>query len=57
MDGLFAPKKKEKKNIIKLENIYILFTASAPMPQGSEIAKDWVFINYTFKRFEVRNLE
>lgn len=31
--------------------------ASAPIPQGSEIAKDWVFINYTFKRFEVRNLE
>uniref|UniRef100_A0A0K8WIT7 non-specific serine/threonine protein kinase n=1 Tax=Bactrocera latifrons TaxID=174628 RepID=A0A0K8WIT7_BACLA len=30
---------------------------SAPIPQGSEIAKDWVFINYTFKRFEVRNLE
>ncbi|KAH8322847.1 hypothetical protein KR059_008965 [Drosophila kikkawai] len=30
---------------------------SAPIPQGGEIAKDWVFINYTYKRFEVRNLE
>lgn len=27
--------------------------ASAPMPQDGEVIyKDWVFINYTFKRFE-----
>lgn len=26
--------------------------ASAPLPQDGEILKDWVFINYTFKRFE-----
>ncbi|XP_037027017.1 serine/threonine-protein kinase tricornered isoform X2 [Bradysia coprophila] len=25
---------------------------SAPLPQDGEILKDWVFINYTFKRFE-----
>lgn len=28
------------------------FSASAPLPQDGEILKDWVFINYTFKRFE-----
>lgn len=27
-------------------------SASAPLPQDGEILKDWVFINYTFKRFE-----
>lgn len=26
--------------------------ASAPLPQEGEVLKDWVFINYTFKRFE-----
>ncbi|XP_055373284.1 serine/threonine-protein kinase tricornered [Condylostylus longicornis] len=25
---------------------------TAPMPQDGEVLKDWVFINYTFKRFE-----
>lgn len=30
----------------------IFFAASAPHPQDGEILKDWVFINYTFKRFE-----
>lgn len=30
-----------------------LITACAPMPQDGEVIyKDWVFINYTFKRFE-----
>jgi serine/threonine kinase 38 len=29
------------------------FAASAPSPtQDGEVLKDWVFINYTFKRFE-----
>lgn len=28
------------------------FSASAPLPQEGEVLKDWVFINYTFKRFE-----
>jgi serine/threonine kinase 38 len=29
------------------------FSASAPSPtQDTEVLKDWVFINYTFKRFE-----
>lgn len=28
-------------------------TAAAPLPQDGEVIyKDWVFINYTFKRFE-----
>lgn len=26
--------------------------ASAPLPQDGEVPKDWVFSNYTFKRFE-----
>lgn len=26
--------------------------ASAPLPPEGEVLKDWVFINYTFKRFE-----
>lgn len=26
--------------------------ASEPCPQDGEVLKDWVFINYTFKRFE-----
>jgi serine/threonine kinase 38 len=29
-----------------------IFLASAPCPQDGEVLKDWVFINYTFKRFE-----
>lgn len=51
-----------KLEIRKYTRIYIdfytffhkeLFPASAPMPQDGEINyKDWVFINYTFKRFE-----
>lgn len=32
---------------------YSLFLAAAPLPQDGEVIyKDWVFINYTFKRFE-----
>lgn len=31
---------------------YLFFVASAPLPQEGEVLKDWVFINYTFKRFE-----
>lgn len=36
------------------KNITIAFSflASAPIPQEGEVLKDWVFINYTFKRFE-----
>lgn len=31
----------------------LIVTASAPLPQDGEVIyKDWVFINYTFKRFE-----
>lgn len=31
----------------------VLFAAAAPLPQDGEVTyKDWVFINYTFKRFE-----
>lgn len=30
-----------------------VFLAAAPLPQDGEVTyKDWVFINYTFKRFE-----
>lgn len=32
--------------------LYSFSTASAPIPQEGEVLKDWVFINYTFKRFE-----
>lgn len=33
--------------------IFSSIPASAPMPQDGEVIyKDWVFINYTFKRFE-----
>jgi serine/threonine kinase 38 len=32
---------------------FCFIAASAPMPQDGEVIyKDWVFINYTFKRFE-----
>lgn len=38
---------------IKEENIKLLVSAAAPLPQDGEVTyKDWVFINYTFKRFE-----
>lgn len=31
----------------------VSFLAAAPLPQDGEVTyKDWVFINYTFKRFE-----
>lgn len=30
----------------------LYYLASAPIPQEGEVLKDWVFINYTFKRFE-----
>lgn len=31
----------------------LVISASAPVPQDGEVThKDWVFINYTFKRFE-----
>lgn len=47
------------KHPIPLENVSQLLihissftSASAPMPQEGEVLKDWVFINYTFKRFE-----
>lgn len=34
-------------------HIMYVVAASAPIPQDGEVAyKDWVFINYTFKRFE-----
>jgi len=32
--------------------VSLVFLASAPSPQDGEVLKDWVFINYTFKRFE-----
>lgn len=32
--------------------LHVFVLASAPLPQDGEILKDWVFINYTFKRFE-----
>lgn len=33
--------------------IFVYFLAAAPLPQDGEVIyKDWVFINYTFKRFE-----
>lgn len=35
--------------------VCVLFSveAAAPLPQDGEVIyKDWVFINYTFKRFE-----
>lgn len=35
-----------------LKYFFFALTASAPLPQDGEILKDWVFINYTFKRFE-----
>lgn len=41
--------------LIQLNPINSLFTsisAAAPHPQDGEVLKDWVFINYTFKRFE-----
>lgn len=42
--------------IFYLLNIFLtsnfIFLASAPCPQDGEVLKDWVFINYTFKRFE-----
>jgi serine/threonine kinase 38 len=32
---------------------HLIVTAGAPLPQDGEVIyKDWVFINYTFKRFE-----
>lgn len=32
---------------------YKCISASAPLPQDGDVSyKDWVFINYTFKRFE-----
>lgn len=51
--------RSDEKAFIVFINIFLLYIrlASAPVPQGGEIAKDWVFINYTYKRFEVRNLE
>lgn len=39
------------KNVGKIDENF-RSTASAPLPQDGEILKDWVFINYTFKRFE-----
>lgn len=42
----------EEKDM-RLNVPYRLLAASAPMPQDGEVIyKDWVFINYTFKRFE-----
>lgn len=39
--------------IVTIMNIAYIVAASAPIPQDGEVAyKDWVFINYTFKRFE-----
>lgn len=36
-----------------LNDFFLIFLASAPSPtQDGEVLKDWVFINYTFKRFE-----
>lgn len=36
-----------------LAMIHSIISASAPSPtQDGEVLKDWVFINYTFKRFE-----
>lgn len=46
----FLVKAFEVKLFLK-KNLFS-FTASAPLPQDGEILKDWVFINYTFKRFE-----
>lgn len=41
------------KRILNFSIINIYFPASAPSPtQDGEVLKDWVFINYTFKRFE-----
>lgn len=38
---------------VKLIGFSTSFSAAAPLPQDGEINyKDWVFINYTFKRFE-----
>jgi serine/threonine kinase 38 len=37
---------------IKYHKYHFNFAASAPCPQDGEVLKDWVFINYTFKRFE-----
>lgn len=51
-------KKKNQLNCFQckfdlINNENELFSASAPMPQDGEVIyKDWVFINYTFKRFE-----
>lgn len=36
-----------------MKNCFFSASASAPSPtQDGEVLKDWVFINYTFKRFE-----
>lgn len=44
---------RKLKNLLNLLIINLKFyLASAPCPQDGEVLKDWVFINYTFKRFE-----
>ena len=47
--------RKFESLFLNLVLYYIQFyfiPASAPCPQDGEVLKDWVFINYTFKRFE-----
>lgn len=39
-------------HLITILRIFFPSIASAPIPQEGEVLKDWVFINYTFKRFE-----
>lgn len=41
-----------KQLISILNSNFIIIVAAAPCPQDGEVLKDWVFINYTFKRFE-----
>lgn len=39
--------------LVIIHRCLLLFLASAPISQDGEVIyKDWVFINYTFKRFE-----
>jgi serine/threonine kinase 38 len=37
---------------LHLRLLNLLFLAAPPHTQDGEVLKDWVFINYTFKRFE-----
>ncbi|KAL5291190.1 STK38 family protein [Megaselia abdita] len=43
----------DTSNFDDFPDVSLEIPSPATLPQGAEISKDWVFINYTFKRFEV----